>query len=205
MKNNKTGFIGILLVLAVAATMAALGLLVYTQNKETKNEVTNIVIATTTPTTVKQEDPAELVKDFYIKYLDRQNIDFATGAERMAYYNNSPEKYSEITLVEVNYDGREIGDKIKILDTDIIFDNYLVTKKFIDSLKEFYSKDPSSDPIVCGQDSPDDTKELSVETVSNDGAKAKVNIKLLNQWEPIPAYMVNENGWKIDKIACDEK
>jgi hypothetical protein len=205
MKNNKAGFIGVILVLVAAAVIAALGLLVYTQNKEAKSEATTTVAATTTPVEVKQDNPAEFVKDFYIKYLDRQNMDFATGAERMAYYNNSPEKYSEVTLVEVNYDGREIGDKTKILDTDIIFDNYLVTKRFVDSLKDFYSKDPSSDPIVCGQDSPDDTKELSVETVSNDGVKAKVNVKLLNQWEPIPLYMVNDNGWKIDKIACDEK
>ena len=136
---------------------------------------------------VTPSEPQRVVRDYFAAYIAYQEYDFKKGDEK---FKPVPDR----TL----YPG-------------------FVTEHFIHSYKKLMQEDEKSnppgeegyldyDPIICGQDFPDNTSDLSVTLVDNTGTEATVKVCFPGFSPPAPFIVKSkrmQEGWRIDAIFCD--
>lgn len=112
--------------------------------------------------------------------------------------NNNPD-----VIVRAYY--QNIIDRLNSkVTTDLSLDLNYVTKNVInnfEALKKDYPQGIPYNPYICAQDYPDNTAGLQVKTITSTSSSATVQVEIFKD-SPITVYLVNNEGWKIDKIKC---
>lgn len=127
--------------------------------------------------------------------------------------------YYAAYIVWLQYDFNR-GDKTVKPVPNRSLDTSFVTRHFIDSYHKMMQEDEKTkgsaeigyldyDPIICGQDFPDNMAGSSVVLVKNTGTTATVKVGMAGFTHPAPPFIVKlkkqQEGWRIDAILCHGK
>lgn len=109
-------------------------------------------------------------------------------------------------IVEAYYKLRLEKLNAKPVVDDVSLNPKFVTQHLRDSFAtlqtEYAAEGIPFDPFFCAQDFPEDAAGLSVRLISESENGATVSAKIMSHWPPIKISLVNQDGWKIDRIEC---
>ncbi len=125
--------------------------------------------------------------------------------------------YYKAYIAYQQYDLKKADKTLKPIP-DRSLDPLFVTQHFADSYKKLMEENDKLtpkgevgpldyDPIICGQDFPDNIAGTSVVLVKTIGTESSVKVGMGGFTPPAPPFIVKlkqqTQGWRIDSISCD--